>query len=713
MNPLAADPNWETLVAALPVTITVLDRSFRVIQQFNAENTRLQTAPGDTFLAESRQYLRTVRDAHQAVRFEAATDDDPALCYEHHARLLPDEQSIVVTSLDVTAHKQREAELRQVKRRFDAILENSSDAIAISTLGDRYDDSSFILGNWRMEEMLGYSLDEFKHMRPSQLLVRGMHPTADERYRKRQQSRGQGVLEGVAQRKDGTTFPFESMAIPILNDDGHAAEQVNFVRDITERKQREQELLDARIQAETALKARDVFIANMSHELRSPLNTIQGHVQLLLEQTGISTAFVQHLQAIDYSSEHLSRLIGDVLELSRIEAGFDSLHPTMFNPRSLCERLYGMLAIQAQRKRLALEFEIAADFPQQIRMDEVKLKQVLINLVDNAIKYTQRGTVKVQASATDAHALRCTITDTGSGISAQDMARLLQPFERGDKVQAAAEGSGLGLSISKRLVDLLGGRIAIYSSPAGTTVTVELPYEPIISQPEAPPEAMPIIPTAGEFSVLVVDDQPMDRQVLVSFLERRGFNVETADHGFAALRMVAANMPDVIFMDLRMPGMDGAETVRRLRESAGRVGERRGAIIALTGDVIPENEQRLLEAGCDAVVFKPYRLPRILELLIEHLDLSVERGTGASLSSPQTSHLTSITTDDLAGLPEAWLREMYIIGITASHKEALAQLRLIEGDHPQLAQSLLALVKQFWTARIADLIAPLLERDAK
>lgn len=842
MNVTAAFLDFEKFMGALPVSITHVDEHFRVLQQFTAEDTPLNTAAGEPFLPEHHGHFQQAISGQTTVEFEAPVTFDDHVWYEHiiapshedreilvvsvditkrrqaqlqaereaqfltkllntidagvlifnfdemqttfantymerlHGKPLDqtrehhyldqihpddfeevwaygdtvltnladgeiatkeyrvidkdgevhwlmvrdtplsrDENGRVVENLgiaiDITKRKQLEEELEHVNRWFSALMQNASDAISISRYGRSmtYDDNYVIAINKRVEELTGYTLTELKTMQPSELLAEEIRSTVQERIQ-RVRNDNPGIAEGIGRRKDGTTFPFESLAVLVPGEGGDETEMITFVRDITERKQREQEIIDARLQAEAALRARDRFIANMSHELRSPLQTILGRVQLMQERPSMPPDVFEHLQQIEYSAEHLSRFIDDILDLSRLEAGFDALRPTTFSPRYLLGRLQGMLETQAKRKRLLFRVEIADAVPQQVRMDEVKFKQVLINIIDNAIKYTESGSVSVHMGLASDVVLRCLVSDTGPGIDAHAVRRLTQPFVRGEAQDGVSVGSGLGLAISQRLAKLMGGSIAINSADmGGITVTIELPFERLEEHPQlVSSQANDLrVPAGTRYTVLTVDDLPHDRQLIAAFLEKRGFDVRSAASASAALASIDDDMPDLILTDLRMPEMNGAEMVTAIRDHEERARLSRMPIIALTADTVPESRQRLLEAGCDEVLFKPYRFSELLEIIARFLKLE----SPGDDPPPQIGSVESgeLTTESLAYLPTDWLREMHRLGIAGQHQEALAHIEHIEAAYPELAEQLAALARMFLTSHIADLISPLLE----
>lgn len=524
--------NWEAILSALPLIVTVLDRDLRVLEQFNGHDSPLAAAPGDPFLHEFGASMQMARETRTAVQVDDFMPGDEPRCYLHHIAALPDSGELVISSLDITERKRLEAQSTRLQRWFNAVLNNSNDAIAISTYGTFYDDSRFIAGNNRLVEMTGYSLEELAAMRASDLIDPEFLSTTLKRRAQRDIDKPfSNLSEAVGRRKDGTLYPFESLGVNIPDDEGNFIESFAFVRDISERKQREHALVEAQLKAETALKARDVFIANMSHELRSPLNVIQTHVQVLLDESELTPEFVEALHLIDYSADYLNRLIGDILDLSRVEAGFDALHSTDFNPHFLFYRLRRMSELQAKRKGLTLTLQVDSSVPSLIRMDETKLKQIIINIVDNAIKYTAEGGVSVHVAVMRAGMLHCVVSDTGTGIPNLISEGTHQPFVRGQKAPGVPPGSGLGLAITQRLLDLMGGRLVIDGRPSGSSVMMDIPFEPASSPPAADP---PVLPLANELAAL-----PHNWLSAMYTLCVEANHVEAAQH----VRQIAASFP--------------------------------------------------------------------------------------------------------------------------------------------------------------------------
>ena len=434
-----------------------------------------------------------------------------------------------------------------------------------------------------------------------------------------------------------------------------------------------EDLEQARIEAEAANQAKSVFLANMSHELRTPLNAILGFAQVLQRDDRLEGEHLEQMAIINRSAEHLLDLINDVLEMSKIEAGHVALEAGPVDLWELLRVLENMLITRALNRGLLLAFDVGPAVPRWISSDEKKLRQVLINLVGNAIKFTDSGRIEVRARVTShdgGDALRFDVTDTGPGIDEDALRHLFDPFYQGDSARTALEGTGLGLPISREYVQLMGGAITVESTPDhGSTFAFEIPLQPLDESEVREAREQRILDyrvndDADARRILVVDDDGDNLQLLSTLLRKARFEVHTATSGEEALTAWRAWQPDLILMDLRMPGLDGRETTCLIRaEQTGT--DRRTAIIALTADVLAETPEEVLAAGCDDFLAKPYRNEELLEVIGKHIDItyqvrSIESATPApgSLVRDETklAHaLTKLAPDELAQFSNALL----------------------------------------------------------
>jgi signal transduction histidine kinase/CheY-like chemotaxis protein len=402
--------------------------------------------------------------------------------------------------------------------------------------------------------------------------------------------------------------------------------------------ERTEQLRAARDEADRANRAKSSFLANMSHELRTPLNGILGYTQILLRDPGLDARNRQRLGVLEASGEHLLRLINEVLDLSKIEAGRLELHPVESDVRGIVQAVAETFRPRVDAKGLTLEVELGADVPERVLVDEQKLGQVLFNLVGNAVKFTERGGVTVRASRAAGAAMRFEVIDTGVGIPAEQQAAIFEPFRQveGAHATAGSEGTGLGLTICARIVALMGGELEVASEPGKGSrfrFDVRLPEAASVSAPALvrADRAHPIRGYTGERRrVLVVDDVPTNREIVREMLEPLGFVVSTASDGGAALAAVERVHPDLVLMDLRMTPMSGVEAVARLRGD-----ERWGGmkIVSFSASTIGFSREDAARMGCDDHLAKPFREEDLLALLQRHLGLEWVREAAGDIGA--------------------------------------------------------------------------------
>ncbi|MBN1889524.1 MAG: response regulator, partial [Thermoflexales bacterium] len=395
----------------------------------------------------------------------------------------------------------------------------------------------------------------------------------------------------------------------------------------------------ARRSAEAANQAKSVFLATMSHELRTPLNAILGYANILKRRADATGPFTDGLDIIQRSGEHLLTLINDVLDLAKIEAGKLELTPTAFHLAAFLREIVDIVRARAEAKELALTYESLSTLPDVVVADEKRLRQVLLNLLGNAIKFTDAGRVTFRVSAKSPSpslseiSICFEVEDTGVGIAPEQMERIFQPFEQAGEAGKRAEGTGLGLAISQQIVQLMGSHIQVKSPlltshPLGGKeggpgsafwFDVSLP----VLETAARGEPSPVRDIAGyegaRRKVLVVDDKEYNRLLLVDMLAPLGFELSTASDGQQAVDKALEWRPDAIVTDLVMPVKTGLEAVQEIRQQA-ELGE--VAIIAVSASVLEADQEKSRVAGCNAFLPKPINPGRLLDTLAALLDLS-------------------------------------------------------------------------------------------
>jgi signal transduction histidine kinase/ActR/RegA family two-component response regulator len=389
---------------------------------------------------------------------------------------------------------------------------------------------------------------------------------------------------------------------------------------------RTKELVVATQSAEAANRAKSIFLANMSHELRTPLNSVIGFSRLLANDPEVTTSQKQSLNIITRSGEHLLNLINNVLEISKIESGRVELEQATVDLRHLLQDIQILMQDRAKEKGLSFTTAQADHLPRHIVADPGKLRQVLLNLTDNSIKYTQRGRVMLRAEAGETlnanrKRLRFEVEDSGCGIEAKHRDGIFTPFVQVADPSASNAGSGLGLAICKQYVELMGGQIGVRSEPGKGSlfrfeIPVTVPSSESVGVESRHDRVIGVAPGQPRYRLLIAEDQPINRMLLCKILEPLNFELQEADNGQAALMHFEQWQPHLIWMDIRMPVMDGLEATRRIKATkAGR----HTKIIAVTAHALEEERTEILTAGCDDFIRKPYQITEIYECLTKHL----------------------------------------------------------------------------------------------
>jgi len=554
----------------------------------------------------------------------------------------------VMVFRDVTQEYEQRRQLRESEQKFRLLMENSPFPISIQEfvydVEGRVIDSRVLAVNRACEIHFRKSREELVGRRVGEIFP-GI------------QKERQWLLEALKQQEDPVCYErfyttlgrcYEVTAYRLLGEEFVIA----FV-DITERKEAERRLQEYAValekhnqllqelyeRAEAATRAKSEFLANMSHEIRTPMTAILGYTELLLEELrgkGGSPSQLEALRTIQRNGNYLLEIINDILELSKIEAGRLEVERQPVVLRELLQEVINLMQVRAEEKRLPLLLDLRPPLPVTICTDPVRLRQILINLLGNAIKFTESGEIRVRVQLVEpspgACQLQFDVIDTGIGITVEQMARLFQPFSQGDSSSTRKYGgTGLGLVISRRLAQLLGGNVTAESTPGkGSTFTVTIDPNPmefeegVVDTPSPESQARS---AAGDTKcvlppnvrILLAEDSP-DIQRLVAFVLRRaGATVTAVEDGWKAFEVALAAWErgepfDLILMDMQMPEMDGFQATEHLRSRGYR-----GQIVALTASAMVEDRIRCLEAGCDAFLSKPIRPDELIAKVAELL----------------------------------------------------------------------------------------------
>lgn len=510
---------------------------------------------------------------------------------------------------------------------------------------------------------------------------------------------------------NGTEFWFDGRVSPISED------TVIFVaRDMTERRQWELKLEDAKQRAETANLAKSEFLANMSHELRTPLNAIIGFSQLMTRDANISVEQLENLETINRSGEYLLSLINDVLDFSKIEAGQMIMNPKNFDLHRLLSGLEEMFRLRTEQKGLSLNFERAADIPQYICTDQNKLRQILINLLGNAVKFTEKGSITLcvtnKAPARQKPGgwslLNFEVIDTGIGIHPEEREKIFDAFFQTNGLTLPQQGAGLGLTISQKFVRLMGSRLMVTSEiDKGTRFSFDIQAKLADCSDTTSTARMRRVVglESGQpaFRLLVAEDNDNNRKLLLKLLQSVGFEVKEAANGEDALVIWQKWQPHLIWMDMRMPGLDGYETTQRIKALPGG---KDTVIIALTASAFEEDRLKVIEYGGDDFVRKPFQDYEIFQMLEKHLGVRYaydnENRTLAAEPVGKASKIEDMVASILH-LPEALksgLKEAVELSDTALIEEVL---EAIQAEDAVLAEALSELSSDFAYDRILAL----------
>ncbi len=663
--------------------------------------------------------------------------------------------------------------LFESEEKYRLLIENAKDAIII------VQDDFIQFANKKAHAFWGYSREEMTSKSIKALNAPEYQSVIETRYKQMlQEETVPPFYESKILHKDGSLIWVEVNDVKMMWKEKPAVLQ--FIRDITERKRAEKELkkhrehLEERVAertmelaraketAEAANRAKSEFLANMSHELRTPLNAILGFSQLMGRDPIVTDSQKENLEIISRSGEHLLALINDILDMSKIEAGRTPLCIKGFDLSHTLSVIEEMIRSKAGAKGLKVTVNHAAGVPRYIRADEQKLRQVLLNLLGNAVKFTEKGGVTLHVTSHTSRVangdgsgklkfqtgnlkpekkepkfqdpqaggnfrsvttiIRFQISDTGLGIAPIDLDKIFDPFVQKQSIGKASEGTGLGLAISRKFVQMMGGDISVKSEEGkGSHFSFDIFVEPVDSveiKTEKPiRRVIGIAPDWPVYDILVVEDNRANRQLLYRLLRSVGFTVYEAINGQDGVEQFKRQQPHLIWMDIRMPVMDGLKATRRIREIETRNAEDKTSshrfqvsdhipIIALTAHAFEEEKEAILGAGCDAFVRKPFNEAEIFGVMERYLDVRyVYEGDKAPHEAGEGEPFGDmLTPEDLAQLPDELLAELKqaIVDLDVDSIQAvIGRIRRLDAT---VADGLATLTDDFQYDRILALI---------
>lgn len=592
--------------------------------------------------------------------------------------------------VDITELKLTEQALRASEARFRGTFENAAVGIVHCDLEGR-----FLRVNQRLCDIVGYERES--------LLNRRFHEIADQDFLAASADKLRRVREGQLShyseemplfRRDGLRV-WVSVSVALQRDPGgRAVHTIAILQDISARKALEDTVRIAKEAAESANRAKDQFLANISHELRTPLNGILGYAQILRRDAAMTERQLASLGVIEQSGEHLLMLINDLLDFARIEAGKLELNVTDVPLGPFLRVIAEMVSVRADQKQLTLNYEVPANLSKVIRVDEKRLRQVLLNLLANAVKFTDRGEVTLAVRMIADARMRFEVRDTGVGVSPDRLEAIFQPFEQAGDFTRRTGGVGLGLAISRQLVRMMGGEIKVVSVVGqGSMFWFELDAPVSCAQTSDCAQALEIVGNGRQ--VLVIDDVAANRALIVDALQRCGFHVQQSVDGRDALDKALTSPPDLILLDTVMPVMGGLEMLGHIRASDVL---RHVPVIAVSADASQRNAQANLNAGANVFLEKPLDLDRLFKAIAALLALKctirpTSVSTNAASIVPPRDELVVLHRYALLGSMRDIVRHAdHLVGLDSRYEPFAAQLRRLAAGYE--SQALLVLIEQ-------------------
>jgi len=616
-------------------------------------------------------------------------------------------------SRDISEHKLAEEAIQASEEKLRQIINNIPHAVSILDMNMRPTYASTAI-----QRILGYKAEELLTLTLDKILTPESLEIAGKSFQEALDRNGHGfdpngvlILNLEQYHKNGSKVLLENAMTFLRNANGVPVGILSVSTDITERKRAEAALQASKESAEAANRSKSVFLANMSHEIRTPMNAILGFAQLMKRDRNLSPQSLEHLEIINRSGEHLLATINDILEMSKIEAGRTVFVPTTFDLHALIYDLERMFRLRTDSKNLRFLVEKVGHIPQWVKTDEGKLRQVLINLMGNAVKFTEEGGIVLRLGGIVENAaavnIQFEVEDTGPGMTEGEIGRLFQAFEQTTS-GIKSGGTGLGLALSQGFVQIMGGTISVISTVGkGSIFRFKLPVqedsEENAAKKEAKQRVLCLKPGQNEIRILIADDRETNRQLLLQMLKVVGFATQYAVNGKEAVQMVQKWKPQVVLMDMAMPVMDGYEATRKIKASPN---SRNTAIVAVTASAFEEDKKRILAAGADDYLSKPFKDAELFEI--------IGRLTGAEYLYEETSSLkVSETADDkvlmcktVAALPPDLVNQMRAAVESADIDQLNDLVLQLAKGQPLLAKQIQEMAARYEYEALTEIFSP-------
>ncbi|RZL50545.1 MAG: PAS domain S-box protein [Pedobacter sp.] len=571
------------------------------------ENARLLTQQKQSFTVDILAYRKDKQPIWLSIYNTVVFDDDGKV------------ETEVEIIIDITEKKKAEEELQVLS----LVASKTDTGVAIT---NHKGEITWV--NAALEELIGYELEELQGNMLGDILSSA--ETDKELIKK---SRAKAInkqaytIEVLAHKKDGTQIWLSVANTPILDENGKLERQVELIYDITKRKQVEREMIDAREQALQLSEAKEMFLSVMSHEIRTPLNAVIGMTHLLLENEP-KTSQIDDLNILKFSGENLLNIINDILDFTKIETGNLQLETVPFDLHSLCVDITNSLQINAAKRGNQLSLDYDNTIPAKLLGDKTRLYQIIMNLLGNAIKFTDNGrvelAVKLKRNDDDESMVHFEIKDSGIGIPKDKQSYIFETFTQArTDISRKYGGTGLGLAITKKLLKLYQSEIKVESTEGkGTVFSFAINFTKLSNSFVAPQK--PVLPMLFHGKrVLVVDDNEVNILIAKRFLSKWGLVLDFASNGEEAINKIVNNIYDLVFMDIRMPGIDGFDATRIIREIPGDY-YKKLPIIALTASTLHNENMKFKESGMDGHILKPFNPEEIKSVLASYFGEKVE-----------------------------------------------------------------------------------------